>query len=169
MIAEGRPGFNPGNETFVCSNHFVNGEPTPGHPYPTLALKSPSSVERKPPKQRQPINVWPTQKNYSEPISNSPTSHSPVLISPSIHSALRFSFITREADVRFYTGLPGTSHFHTLYKYIEKKALMLNYWRGLKRLSSENNGNVGLPKERTGPKRKLSTEQEFLMVLMKLR
>jgi hypothetical protein len=50
MIAKGRPGFNPGNETFVCSNHFVDGEPTPGHPYPTLGLKSPSSVERKPPK-----------------------------------------------------------------------------------------------------------------------
>ena len=48
MIAKGKKGFNPGNETFVCSNHFVNGKPTQRYPYPTLALVSPSSQHRKP-------------------------------------------------------------------------------------------------------------------------
>ena len=122
MISKGKKGFNPGNETFVRSNHFVDGEPTQRYPYPTLALVSSSSQHRKPPVPRQVISVWPSQKNFLvEPISNSPNPPSPTYNPQSIHSALRFCFITREADVKFYTGLPGTSHFQTLTSTSRKK------------------------------------------------
>ena len=53
LIKKGKKGFKPGNETFVCTNHFVDGEPTQSHPYPTLFLRSATSAERKPPKERQ--------------------------------------------------------------------------------------------------------------------
>ena len=149
MIKKGRKNFNPGNETFVCSNHFVDGEPTQTHPYPTLSLKSANSEDRKPPTQRRSINEWPSKKQLL-PADVAPI---PIPVSPiiGIHSALCFSHFTREADVKFYTGLPGTSHFNTLFQYVKQKALRLNYWRGQKRLSTENKGDDDVAKKRPGP------------------
>ena len=37
-INKGLDNFNPGNETFVCSNHFVDGKPTSQNPHPTIFL-----------------------------------------------------------------------------------------------------------------------------------
>ena len=39
-IKRGLEFFNPGHETFVCSNHFVDGKPTMNNPHPTLSVPS---------------------------------------------------------------------------------------------------------------------------------
>ena len=55
LIKKGKKNFKPSDETFVCSNHFVDGEPTQSNPCPTLFLRSATSAERKPPTERQPL------------------------------------------------------------------------------------------------------------------
>ena len=121
LIKKGKKSFHPGNETFVCYNHFVDGEPTQSHPYPTLFLRSATSTERKPPKERKPLVDKQLTMEIDVPDSCRPMSISSVP-SVSIRSAMKFSHLTREADVRFYTGLSGTTHFRTLFQYVEEKA-----------------------------------------------
>ena len=58
MISKGRKDFAPQNETFVCSNHFIDGKPTLNNPAPTLYLTvrenaSSPQRERKAPAKRQ--------------------------------------------------------------------------------------------------------------------
>ena len=48
LIKKGKKDFKPSDETFVCSNHFVDGESTQSHRCQTLFLRSATSVERKP-------------------------------------------------------------------------------------------------------------------------
>ena len=99
---------------------------------------------------------------------------------------MRFAQLTRESDVRFFTGLPGTNIFKILYDHLLPKATLMSYWYGTK---FETNARRGVRSRsslghilssheleisdvsfgKTGPPRKLSYEQEFLLSLMKLR
>ena len=38
MISKGRENFHPGKWTYVCSNHFRDGEPSARYPNPSLFL-----------------------------------------------------------------------------------------------------------------------------------
>ena len=173
LIKKGKKDFKPNDDTQVCSNHFVDGQPTQSHPYPTLFLRSATSAERKPPRERQPL-VKRKADIEIVALDSRPMSICSVQ-DVSIRPAMKFAHFTREADVRFYTGLSGTSHFRTLFQYVEEKAKRMKYWRGPKRTSSESGNATGIIQHsdfmtgRRGAQRRLSIEQEFLMSLMKLR
>ena len=166
LIKKGKKNFKPSDETFVCSNHFVDGEPTQSNPCPTLFLRSATSAERKPPRERQPL-IEVKADIEIVPIDSRPM---PICSSQSIsiRSALNFGQFTREADVRFYTGLSGTTHFRALFRHLEQKAARLRYWRGPKITSLESMEN-DIMTGRRGPKRNMDIQQEFSMSLMKLR
>ena len=54
LIGKGRACFSSGNWTYVCSNHFIDGEPTAENPNPALFLTQ-SEVSQSTPKKRRPI------------------------------------------------------------------------------------------------------------------
>ncbi|XP_069101481.1 uncharacterized protein [Argopecten irradians] len=66
-----------------------------------------------------------------------------------------------DSSCKFYTGLSLAMFIH-LFAWISSKAEKLNYWKG-QDTSESNNGR------RTGPKRKLSIREEFLILLVRLR
>ena len=89
---------------------------------------------------------------------------------------MRFEQITRECDVKFFTGLPSTEAFRCLFDYLLPKAKAMQYWRGAKQTQKEQQKEpsafqqyAGRSDIRVGPPRKLSLEQELLLTLMKLR
>ena len=62
-IKRGLEFFNPGHDTFVCSNHFVDGKPTMNNPHPTLFLQ-PSDKQRRSPQKRS-TRTKLTEKSHS--------------------------------------------------------------------------------------------------------
>ena len=64
-IKRGLEFFNPGHETFVCSNHFVNRKPT-NNPHPTLFLQ-PSDKQRRSPQKRSTRTKLPETSHSCEP------------------------------------------------------------------------------------------------------
>ena len=65
-IKRGLEFFNPGHETFVCSNHFVDGKPTMNNPHPTLFLQ-PSDKQRRSPQKRSTHTKLPETSHSCEP------------------------------------------------------------------------------------------------------
>ena len=44
--------------------------------------------------------------------------------------------ITRESDVRLYTGFQNTEAFRTMFVFLHSKAAKMNYWKGDKQTST---------------------------------
>ena len=95
---------------------------------------------------------------------------------PSVTVPMRFEQITRESDVKFFTGLASTEAFRCLFDYLLPKAKAMQYWRGAKQTQKEQQKEpsafqqyAGRSDIGVGPPRKLSLEQELLLTLMKLR
>ena len=84
--------------------------------------------------------------------------------------------LTKELEVKVYTGLPSPKIFQFLFDFLCEKARSMQYWRGGKQTTKEAPQPpspfelaTGFAKGRPGPERKLRLEQEFLLTLMKLR
>ena len=43
---------------------------------------------------------------------------------------MQFEQLTREMEVKVYTGLPSTETFRFLFDYLSEKARFMQYWRG---------------------------------------
>ncbi|XP_062583089.1 uncharacterized protein LOC134244859 [Saccostrea cucullata] len=69
-------------------------------------------------------------------------------------------------SVRFHTGLPSLSAFHTIYKVIEPKIKKTKYWRGPKHVFHTLKHKV---LKKSGPRRFLSLKEEMALTVMKLR
>ena len=125
--------------------------------------------ERSPsPKHKRKLDV----ESEDEPSENSDTCEN----DPAVYLPMRFEQLTRESDVRFYTGLPSTEAFRCLFDYLLPKAKNMQYWRGSKQTEKERPKDptpfqqfAGGRGSRTGPPRKLRLEEDFLLTLMKLR
>ena len=50
---------------------------------------------------------------------------------------LQFEQLTRESDVRFYTGLTSTESFKCVFRHLLPKARNMQYWRGPKQTDKE--------------------------------
>ncbi|XP_074654491.1 uncharacterized protein LOC141908365 [Tubulanus polymorphus] len=75
---------------------------------------------------------------------------------------LRFEDLTREMDVRFYTGFEGTAIFNMVFSWLLPEARIMKHWRGRVQTTVTDSS-------KRGPGRKLDIEQEFLLVMIKLR
>ena len=101
---------------------------------------------------------------------------------------LAFEHFTRKRDVNFYNCFSAIALFKTVFNHVAVKAHVMTYWEGQQShtatldkpksyqkrikviLSSPLYGPNDLPPiNRKGPKKKLSLEQEFLPLMMRLR
>ena len=174
-VSKGRKNFKPGPYMTVCSNHFVDGKRTTENPVPKLFMTE-SEQHTSSPRKRRKLDRSTAESASVEPdippddVSEDDAETSEDCIYPSF----KFAQITRESDVRFFTGIPGTETFKFLFGWLAVKAKHMQYWRGGKQTLEESPKAVpqlplhSLPNKR-GPTRSLTLETEFLLVLMRLR
>ncbi|XP_028416844.1 uncharacterized protein LOC114541054 [Dendronephthya gigantea] len=184
--------FNPkpgASGTFVCSNHFPLGKRTPNNPktdFPSVFLNLSDYKTQSSPKKRRRINISTSEEPGEDTEMQQLEQHSGPESSdtidsdfepPSLMVPLRFEQLTRECDVKFYTGIPSTEAFHCIFEHLSPKALHMQYWRGTQQTQRESRpvspfeeyaSSVGV-ESRRGPPRKLRLEEEFLLTLRKLR
>ena len=140
--------------TLVCSNYFPLGQRTRKHPetdFPSIFLTVSDYIHSVSPKRRK-ANCLVQQRSSSETFSTeSPThghsdSDGEWEMSESDYSrssengpsvTARFEQITRESDVKFFTGLPSSEAFRCLFDYLLPKAKTMQYWRGAKHTQKE--------------------------------
>ena len=91
--------------------------------------------------------------------------------------------LNHEFDIKFCTGFNNVNTFKVVFEHLRSKSSQLKYWQGPKRTSCAPNDNktnailsstkcknsVVPPLGKRGPERKLSLEQEYLLILMRLR
>ena len=187
QVAKGRSdNFNPepGSEgTFVCSNHFPEGTRTRHNPstdYPSVFLTLSDFLNKPSPKKRKVSERLASEENEDEVTTAEGTVRRADKEDDLDHDDLhlrvpmRCEQISREADVKTFTGLPSTKCFKCIFDHLLPKAQHMQYWRGPKQTTREApqdhcDPGIGLPKCRPGPGRKLDLEQEFLLTMMKLK
>ena len=185
--------FNPSpgaSGTFVCSNHFPCGRRTPENPktdFPSIFMTVSDYLQKKSPKKRKANklqeagsarSLFPSSKESKQDPEESDSDDEEMEADPdySVSVPMQFEQLTREMEVKVYTGLPSPKAFEFLFDYLSPKARFMQYWRGGKQTRKEScqppspfELATGYLKGRPGPERKLRLEQEFLLTLMKLR
>ena len=183
QLEKGLEKFSWSKHSRVCSNHFQDGKLTISNPYPTLFLcprdfKDPSPKKRK--KNERKAAVLACSDNqvkrrrlcFNNNGNNSCTDN---VTQISLNIALKFHHINTEANVKLFTGLPSPGVFKLIFTWLEKKAKHMQYWEGEKIATTSTTTPVPLVHDvehyttRKGRSRSLSIEQEFLLVLMRLR
>ena len=115
-MLRGRKDWVPGNYTYACSNHFINGKPTSKNHVPTLFTSGPANPatptkslrksptkcqklelnEQKPSCSREldpvPVDIEPDSDIEDDPLSKEVQTESNMIPMP-------FAYLTREADV----------------------------------------------------------------------
>ena len=87
-----------------------------------------------------------------------------------LHVALQFRHINRERCVRVFTGLPSPEIFEKIFSWIEVNAKHMQYWKGEKTTLAPVAYTHQVKLEaRYGPSRILTLQQEFLLILIRLR
>ena len=143
---------NPGaSGTFVCSNHFPKGKRTRGNPdtdYPSMFLtlsdyqSKPSPTKRKTGTKKaldtdseseEPESGDEEMKQLSQEGSGSTEEDEHLAVIP-----FQFEQLTRECDVKFYTGIPSTAAFRCLFDHLSPKARNMQYWRGPRQTERES-------------------------------
>lgn len=77
-----------------------------------------------------------------------------------------FTQLTREVDIRFYTGFPNSEVFEMVFNQLKQKASNMHYWRGLKETVLDDDSPAKVT--RSG-RRIMTLEQEFLLTMMRIR
>ena len=169
QIGKGRKGFQIGKSMHVCSNHFQDAKPTSTNPFPTLFLTESDSKKKSPVKRKCRKSSEPTPSKKLLKGQASGCQESSALTA----GTLTFAQLTRESDVKFYTGFKSTDMFRLVFSFLSIKAINMRYWKGGKQTQLETHGTDPYLKpgdyNRPGPNRKLTLEQEFLLVMMRLR
>ena len=161
--------FSATDNTLICSNHFEYGKPTFSSPHPTEFLTVSDQRWKKSPKRRRRLE----RKTEEIPKKRATTSEVAACENTEaeekidVKVPMQFSQLTRDADVRLFTGISDTLTFKFLFGELVKDAKDMTYWKGEKQTTEPSSSK--LVEDRLGPHRKLSLEQEFLLTLMKLR
>ena len=71
--------------------------------------------------------------------------------------------------ILFYTGFPSYKALMSFYKYIEPKLENMQYWKGERLIKESQPYQEDENRKKPGPSRKLSSLDEFLLVLMRLK
>ena len=89
--------------------------------------------------------------------------------------------LNHEFDIKFCTCFDNVNTFKVVFEHLRSKRSQMKYWQGPKKdIANDNKINAILsspgcknsvvpPLGKRGPERKLSLEQEYLLVLMRLR
>ena len=95
------------------------------------------------------------------------------------HFCISFASVqlSRDADVKFYTGFVNTDIFSCVYEHLLPKVTVMQYWKGERQTTKEapiryslsNDAEMNSSYQKPGPKRKLTLEQELLLVMMRMR
>lgn len=137
--------WSPGNHT--CSNHFIDGKPSKINPSPTLFMSVPANpltpTKRRSPRKRAFVAYDQVSSSYVEESSahnQNNTDNEQIIIDKMgnmstqtdhvVHINLQLS---READVRFYTGFDSNEMFQLIFDYVKVKASLMTYWDGSKK------------------------------------
>ena len=167
-ISRGIKGFVTSNYKTVCSNHFQYGKPTSASPHPTLYLVESDICKHSPRKRRkliyrqQILNDTPSTKCQTKSKRGEPKEAAKQCTIQSF----TFTQLTREIDIRFFTGFPNTETFEMVFNQLKPKAANMLYWRGLKETISSDDSPAKVA--RSG-RRVITLEQEFLLTMMRIR
>ena len=194
LVNKGRVGFIPSDGSRICSNHFPDGKPTPSNPNPTLWLtiqqnrENEEQIRRPSPKTR--LLLTSGASNVADDDRSSDESEEKSELDMPV--PLRLQHLNREFNIRCCTGIETVETFKAIYDFLFPRSKIMKYWEGPKKsaqatqiatvsksayqrkpedvISSEAYVEIdNLPINRMGPRRKLSLEQEYLLVLMCLR
>ena len=157
--------FTAADHKVVCSNHFEYGKPTPLSPTPSIFLTESDLKWKRSPHRRRKINRATVEVPCKRIAPNEIKESSNDSQSTFQKIPMYFGQITRESDVKLFTGIKDTATFKFLFDQLSFNANNMKYWRGEKLTPDK----AAVLAERKGPQRKLSLEQEFLLTLMKLR
>lgn len=164
-IGKGRKNFEATDYQVVCSNHFLYGAPTFEEPNPTLYLVK-SDDRKKSPRKRRKLE-WHTTETPANILSEShaqSTSQSP----PEDRGpSLKFEQLTRDCDVRLFTGFQNAESFALIFEFLYPNVITMNYWKGRKQIGTISEKSV--VRIQTHGNRKLKPEEEFFMVMQRLR
>lgn len=90
--------------------------------------------------------------------------------------SLLFEHITRESDVRKFTGFTSPYAFKMIFEHLRLTAHNMKYWKGAQQTCKESATKTTvmsfypqIQMVKRGQQRKLSLQQEFLLVMMRLR
>ena len=143
--------FNPSpgaSGTFVCSNHFPLGRRTPENPktdYPSIFMTVSDYLQKQSPKKRKANKLQEAGSskclfvpNHEECNDDSEGTDEEMETDTdySVSVPMQFEQLTRELEVRVYTGLPSPETFQ-LFNYLSEKARSMQYWRGGKQRTKE--------------------------------
>ncbi|XP_074656816.1 uncharacterized protein LOC141910027 [Tubulanus polymorphus] len=145
----------------VCSNHFIDGRPTDINPYPYV-----TNEEQNMPKKRK-------NRDCSRSVISKTTTTQPIYTgvavdgsgdgnTMSLTSCVAFDEMTRDVDVKFFTGFDNRATLKTIFNFLSEKAACMVYWKGGQTRETLSNNKMGRRK-------KLILEDEYFMVLMRLR
>eukprot|EP00794_Sanderia_malayensis_P012372 gene12372-13642_t len=157
--------FTAADHKVVCSNHFEYGKPTPVSPSPSIFLTESDLKWKRSPHRRRKINrvtvEVPCKRTAPNKIEQARNDSEATFQKIPMY----FAQITRDSDVKLFTGIKDTVTFKFLFDQLLVNANNMQYWRGEKLTPDK----ASLKQNKKGPQRKLSLEQEFLLTLMKLR
>lgn len=172
-ISKGRLGFKATNNHMVCSNHFEHGKPTFQSPNPTLFLVKSDKNKKSPKKRRKlerQVSTPASCTSISETESTPSTSSNPS--TPKSHQisgpCLTFEQLTRDSDVRLFTGFQNAACFELVFKFLQPTAATMVYWQGPKQMANVNTERNRMRTVSHG-NRKLKREEEFFLVMQRLR
>ena len=117
MISKGRENFHSGKWTYICSNHFRDGEPSARYPNPSLFLTRHDELQATTKKRRNPA------KHKTENVKIRKLNGNQVSVSPSG----KLTDFTREYDIRFYTKLINQDLFRNLFEFLKLKTSTMRY------------------------------------------
>ena len=155
MMSRRRKDFKLSKQSCICSNHFQKGKPTFDFPHPTLfltpfdAAKKVSPRKRALPKKKTRTSPRKTaqkremhdQERASNPKKQATGPCQSVQEHGTLPSSLNreidevgpgFSFeqLTREQDVKLYTGFESAVMFQLIFNHLRPLATHMQYWKG---------------------------------------
>jgi len=173
-ISKGRIDFQATDYQVVCSNHFQYGAPTFQFPNPTLFLVNSDNTKQSPRKRRK-LNLHPpvpststctTTHSISE-ITESKIETSEIYQQELPGPCLKFEQLTRDSDVRLFTGFQNADCFALVFEFLKPTAINMTYWKGPKQMTTMTERTV--IRRHCHGNRKLRLEEEFFMVMQRLR
>ncbi len=177
----GRAKFKPKNHDRVCSKHFIGGKKTCLHNVPTLVEKVLLPTQAKPrtthkcrnrkspPKKVKPMSQDDKISQLEKIVENLKQANEKqqgdvAMLNKKVQecSFSIWQFKSNDSDFEFYTGFCDYGTFQAFYNYLCPACENLQY------IGSGNSNSVN-NKEKCGPKRLLSPEEELFLYLVRFR